>query len=172
MKHSCLPISTLSSVVVSLFIFTASAGMLYAQSTVQATQAPLASTAPLSSSTPLASVAPKTQGALTGTWTVERAIYDLYMVLKDVTGDDDAFYASISFGAGGKGTVSYNGKGGTIDIEYDMREQVLTIAYGSRLKPMVDLYRMIVLADGNLFLKSQRLGTRNGTIHYVLKRVN
>jgi len=131
---------------------------------------PMASDSALASPSPSPASNPANGGPLLGTWQVERAVYDLYMSLKDVTNQDPAFYTSLSFGALGKGRVTYNGNGGTAEMEYDQREQVLTLALGSRLKPQIDLYRLVILDDGTMFLKSQRLAAKNGTIHYLLRK--
>jgi len=119
---------------------------------------------------PLATPTPQTT-PLTGTWIVERAIYDLYNTLKDVAGTDESFYAKLVFGPGNKGKITYNGKADAIDMEYDTHEQTLTLAFGSRLKPQVDLYRMVLMNDGTIFLKSQRMASKNGIIHYILRKL-
>ena len=131
--------------------------------------------------TPAVSPAPSTSpmpvptsptGYLEGNWRVERAIFELFGNLKEVTQNDERFYAFLNLGPAGKGTVQYGTKQTTIDIEYELKNsQNLTVAFGSRLKPQVDLYQMLMLADGSLYLRSVRLAGVNGTVYYLLRKV-
>ena len=110
---------------------------------------------------------------LIGTWKVERAVFELFGSLKDVTGQDERFYSQIRLDAGSKGGLRYGNKPEEAEIEYDIKNgQSLTLAFGSRLKPQVDLYNLLILADGSLFLRSTRLATVNGTVIYLCRKVN
>ncbi len=157
------------------------AGHLAAQSTPSTPTNPVAPSAPTAPQGPVspatessdpagASQANPGSGGLTGTWVVERAVYDFITVLKDVKDLEGTYYKRLTFAAQGKGKITYTGKADQVDMEYDMREQGLTIAYGSRLKPQTDLFQVLYLADGKLFLKSRRLGTMNGTMFYILSK--
>lgn len=109
---------------------------------------------------------------LSGSWQVERGIYELFGNLKEVGGGSDQFFSSVIFESGGKGTFRLGTKGEDQVMEYDLKDgQNLTIAYGSRLKPTVDLYRVLLLGDGSLFVRSTRLSLVNGTITYILKKL-
>jgi hypothetical protein len=132
---------------------------------------PSASTAPDANPlvTPAASVSPT--GYLEGNWKIERAIFELFGSLKEVTGSDERFYAQLNLGPGGKGSVRYGGKTVAADIEYELKNnQNLTVAFGSRLRPQVDLYQLLMLSDGSLYLRSTRLAGVNGTIYYFLRK--
>ena len=140
-----------------------------------ATLSPLL-TAPMpdaSVSAPTPSASPVGGSPLMGTWKVERAIFELFGNLKDVLGQDERFYGILRIDAAGKGSICYGNKTEEIPIEYDFKNgQSLTIAFGSRLKPQVDLYNVLLLGDGGLFLRSTRLAQVNGTIFYLLKKSN
>lgn len=156
-------------------------GSLAAQTAPATPTSPASPSTPSSPQTPVAPVSETSStlgqvqsngatGGLTGTWVVERAVYDFITVLKDVKDLEGTYYKRLTFAAQGKGKITYTGKAEQIDMEYDMREQGLTIAYGSRLKPQTDLFQLLYLADGKLFLKSRRLGTMNGTMIYILSK--
>lgn len=110
---------------------------------------------------------------LLGTWKVERAIFEYFGNIKEVTGIDDRFFGDISFVSAGKGQALYAGKPDKSEMEWDLKDgQNLTLAFGSRLKPQVDLYKLLTLGDGAIFLRSTRLANSNGTIIYILRKVN
>lgn len=121
--------------------------------------------------TPVAIVGPSS--ILQGNWKVERAIFELFGNLKEVTASDEHFYDQLNLGQNGKGSVRYGLKTSDTDIEYELKNnQNLTIAYGSRLRPMVDLYQILLLADGSLYMRSTRLAGVNGTVYYFLHKTN
>jgi hypothetical protein len=109
-------------------------------------------------------------GQYGGTWVVERAIYEHLTVLRDVSTSNGKYYQKITFGNDGQGTILYRDKGEAQSMEYLFKSQDLTIAYGSRLKPQNDLFQVVLLNDGTLFLKSRRLGSMNGSMLYFLKK--
>jgi len=131
-----------------------------------ASQAPMLTTA-----SPVATIGPSSY--LQGNWKVERAIFELFGNLKEVTASDERFYDLLNLGQNGKGTLRYGLKTSDIEIEYELKNnQNLTIALGSRLKPMVDLYQILMLADGSLYMRSTRLSGVNGTVYYFLRKAN
>jgi len=149
-----------------LLVLTAATG--FGQS---ASPSPAASMLPdaAPTATPAASLSPT--GYLEGNWKIERAIFELFGSLKEVTGGDERFYSQLNLGPDGKGSVRYGGKTVYAIIEYELKNnQNLTIAFGSRLRPQVDLYQLLMLADGSLYLRSTRLAGVNGTVYYFLRK--
>ncbi len=121
---------------------------------------------------PAVTPVPVAGSPLVGTWQVDRAIFELFGNLKDVTSQDERFYSLVKLENNGKGSLLYSTKASEVPIEYDSKNgQSLTLAYGSRLKPQVDLFNMIILSDGNLFLRSSRLAQVNGTIIYLCHKL-
>lgn len=155
----------------ALCLALACAAGLSAQS---ASPAPSASPGPAASpaAAPTPAAAPASPaGYLEGNWKVERAIFELFGNLKEVTGADERFYAQLNLGPGGKGSAAYAGKPGSQEIEYELKNnQTLVVAFGSRLKPQVDLFQILMLADGSLYLRSTRLALVNGTVYYLLRK--
>jgi hypothetical protein len=122
---------------------------------------------------PAASPAPSAGNPLVGSWKVERGVFELFGNLKDIAGQDERFYSLLRLDAGGKGVVRYGAKSEETEIEWEVRNgQSLTVAYGSRLKPQVDLFNLVVLGDGSLYLRSTRMAQVNGTVTYIFKRGN
>jgi hypothetical protein len=152
----------------------------WAQSTAAASPGPAASSVapPAAANTeagalPAATPAPAAGNPLVGAWRVERGVFELFGNLKDVGGQDERFYSLLRLDAGGKGAVRYGTKAEEAEIEWEVRNgQSLTVAYGSRLKPQVDLFNLVILGDGSLYLRSTRLAQVNGTVTYIFKRGN
>lgn len=122
---------------------------------------------------PAATAAPAAGNPMIGTWKVERAVFELFGTLKDVTGQDERFYSQLRLDQSGKGGLRYGAKPDETEIEFEVRNgSTLTVAFGSRLKPQIDLYNLLILSDGTLFLRSTRLAQVNGTVTYLLRRSN
>lgn len=145
---------------------------------VSASPAPAASASPTANNTEagaLASPSPAVASGspLVGSWKIERAVFELFGNLKDVTAQDERFYALLRLDANGKGVVRYGAKTEETEIEYEIRNgQTLTVAFGSRLKPQVDLFNLLILSDGSLYLRSTRLAQVNGTVTYLFRKGN
>ena len=161
-------IGRISAIVILVSVF---ASFLSSQQTGATTNTASPSPSPAlstTSNTPL----PQATSFLAGTWKIERAIFEYFGNLKEVTGVDERFFQNIVFNNSGKGTAHYNTKTEGADLEWDLKDgQNLTVAFGSRLKPQLDLYKVLALGDGSIFLRSTKLANANGTIIYILRKV-
>lgn len=124
--------------------------------------------APSPTAAPLISGAPGGSTGLFGEWEASLAIHELFGTLKEVQGGP--FLVRVRFNKEGTGSLNRGGTGADETFEFDLKDNQLTVAWGSRLSPRVDLYRVLFLADGSLYLRSTRLSNVTGTIVYILKR--
>lgn len=147
-------------------------GLTLALGAQAATTAPAVTTTPGETVPPAAVVLVASPGAATlaGTWKVEIGVYDYIRGLQDVTNNGPEFYQKLVFAAGNKGQIYRNGVAEPVEMEYEMRDQGLVIAYGSRLKILNDNFQLLWLADGRMLLKSRMLGNVNGKVYYILVR--
>ncbi len=109
---------------------------------------------------------------LIGAWRAEKAILELFGNLKELNGTEPLYFSSIRFDSATAGAFVIPGKIGEQTFEFDIRDGQLTIAYGSRLRPQIDLFRFLPLSDGSLYLRSTRLSGASGGVTYILRRTN
>lgn len=132
-----------------------------------------AQTSPAPSAVPAEPVVPMaapagTPAGLAGTWEARLCIHEMFGTLKETRGG--LFLVSVTFKADGTGSLDRGGNAGPEPFEWEMKDNQLTVAWGSRLNPRLDLYRVLFLADGSLYMRSTRLSNATGSVTYLLGR--